>query len=137
MIADDRTPGSDTHEPVLRPAPLGRAGGGAGLAGPAGAVLAGTLDVLCRSGRLGLSEIGDHIDVVAELADALASLSDRLAHDLAAGATDPEVVRDLSAVRDGLARASSTARRCADDLYRAHLGTSSTPEPTTEPSTGP
>ena len=103
---------------------------GAGLSASAAAVLSATLEILCRGERLGLSEIGDHTDLVAELTDALASLTDRLAHDLHAGDTQSGVdvaARGLATVRDGLAQASVHARRCADELYRAHVEAGSPP----------
>ncbi len=91
----------------------------------AGSVLATTLDLLRREEALSFAQIGDHTDAVAEIADAPAAVSDRLARDLtdldtATSSAIHAAVHDLHTTRDALSSASSQARRCASTLYVTH-----------------
>lgn len=90
-----------------------------------GDFLTAALDLLCRREPLTPSEIGDHADVVAEVADALAAVADRLATDLAR--TDPQAggpaADDLVCARDALHAGSGEARRGAAVLWAQHIRT--------------
>lgn len=85
--------------------------------------LSAALDVLCRDAPLSRAEIGDHADVVAEVADALAAVAERLAQDLEA--SDPEgcgpACEELVRARDQLQVGSSEARRGAAMLWSRHI----------------
>jgi len=108
----DRRRGSE----VVPPEPIGTVGAD---------LLAAVHHLLRRDEPLSLAEVGDHTDVVAELADALAALGDRLGRELghldptgtAAGAAPAE----LAGAGSDLAAASARARRCAELLYRWHV----------------
>lgn len=88
-----------------------------------GDFLSASLALLCREEPLSRAEIGDHADVVAEVADALAAVADRLAHDL--DLADPEdasgTSAELAGARDALQVGSTQARRGAALLWARHI----------------
>lgn len=112
-----------TPRPRRAPGPSAVRRTGAPLPTLGGDFLSASLALLCREEPLSRAEIGDHADVVAEVADALAAVADRLAHDLdLSDADDSSGTSDQFAeARNALQVGSTQARRGAALLWARHI----------------